>query len=185
MRTVRHRELRRITTDDGTPTGNWLSRWCRVVDGSDRCSPRDTSRSPARIPAWRWALLFQGDDFHGGRLRQSNCRASQRASGTLRPCMPRYPRTTRPCCISCGRMCLAVLIGMAKQMPWAGDDSRVDADHPAAAVDQRAAAVARVQRGVGLDHVVDQVAVMLRSVRPSALTTPAVTVESKPKVSLR
>ena len=48
---------------------------------------------------------------------------------------------------------------MAKQMPWAGlDDRGVDADDPAAAVDERAAAVAGVQGGVGLDDVVHQVA---------------------------
>ena len=38
------------------------------------------------------------------------------------------------------------------------DDRRVDADHLAAAVDQRAAAVAGVEGGVGLNDVVDQVA---------------------------
>ena len=38
------------------------------------------------------------------------------------------------------------------------DDRRVDADDPAPAVEQRPAAVARVERGVGLDDVVDEVA---------------------------
>ena len=38
------------------------------------------------------------------------------------------------------------------------DDRGVDADDPAPAVEQRAAAVARIERGVGLDHVVDEVA---------------------------
>ena len=38
------------------------------------------------------------------------------------------------------------------------DDRGVDADHPAPAVKQRAAAIARVQGGVGLDHVVDEMA---------------------------
>ena len=41
----------------------------------------------------------------------------------------------------------------------AGLDLRVDADHRAARVEQRAAGVAVVDRGVGLDHVVDRVAV--------------------------
>ena len=41
----------------------------------------------------------------------------------------------------------------------AGRDLRVDADHVAARVEQRAAGVALVQGGVGLDHVVDRVAV--------------------------
>ena len=39
-----------------------------------------------------------------------------------------------------------------------GDHGRVDADDPPPAVDERPAAVARVERGVGLDHVVDEVA---------------------------
>ena len=56
------------------------------------------------------------------------------------------------------------------------DDGGVDADDFAARVDQRAAAVAGVEGGVGLDHVVDQRPPTLRKVRPIALTTPAVTV---------
>ena len=38
-----------------------------------------------------------------------------------------------------------------------GDDGGVDADHPAASVDEGAAAVAWIQGGVGLNDVVDQV----------------------------
>ncbi len=33
---------------------------------------------------------------------------------------------------------------------------RIDADHPAAAIKQRTAAIARIQRRIGLDHVIDQ-----------------------------
>ena len=53
-------------------------------------------------------------------------------------------------------MCLAVLIAIAKQSPCAGKHRRVDADHFAARVDQRAAGVAGIERGVGLNDVVDQ-----------------------------
>ena len=50
----------------------------------------------------------------------------------------------------------AMLIGMAKPMPWLLPAHRgVDADDVAARVEQRAAAVARVDRGVGLDQVVE------------------------------
>ena len=37
------------------------------------------------------------------------------------------------------------------------NDGRVHADHPALRVEQRASAIARVERSVGLDHVIDQV----------------------------
>ena len=60
---------------------------------------------------------------------------------------------------------LAVSIGTAKPMPTlpvaaaAGLDLRVDADHAAGGVDQRPAGVARVDRRVGLDDVLDREAV--------------------------
>ncbi len=40
----------------------------------------------------------------------------------------------------------------------AGDDRRIDADHLARRVDERASGVAGIQRGIGLDHVVDHAA---------------------------
>ena len=60
---------------------------------------------------------------------------------------------------------MAVSIGTAKPMPTlpplaaARLDLRVDADHAAGGVEQRAARVARVDRGVGLDDAVDLEAV--------------------------
>ena len=42
----------------------------------------------------------------------------------------------------------------------AHDDGGVDADHLGARVDQRPAGVAGVERGIGLDHVADQAAVL-------------------------
>ena len=60
-------------------------------------------------------------------------------------------------------------------------DGGVDADDAAAAVGERAARVAGVERGVGLDHVVDDAArSAVGSERPSAETTPAVTEPAKP-----
>ena len=60
-----------------------------------------------------------------------------------------------------------VFDGIAKPMPTlpleptagAGLDLRVDADDLAGGVEQRAAGVAGVERGVGLDHVADREAV--------------------------
>ena len=67
--------------------------------------------------------------------------------------------------------------------PDAGDRG-VDADQPARAVDQRAAGVAGVECGVGLDDVLDDARWPTRravgSDRPSALTTPAVTEPVRP-----
>ena len=65
---------------------------------------------------------------------------------------------------------------MLPSLPRVGDDRRVDADHFAAHVEQRTARVARVDRGVGLHHVVGA-AVGDRERRASvALITPIVTV---------
>ena len=50
---------------------------------------------------------------------------------------------------------VAALIGTASPRPIAGD-RRVDADDPAARVGERAAGVARVERRVGLDDVLDE-----------------------------
>ena len=55
------------------------------------------------------------------------------------------------------------------------EDAGVDADQLAARVDQRAAGVARVDRGVGLDEVFVGREPPFR-LRPVALTMPAVTV---------
>ena len=75
------------------------------------------------------------------------------------PCTPMRPRMTLPL-RSCGSRSRTVLIGTAKPMPMfpsaarVGDDRRVDADDLAAQVQQRPARVARVDRRVGLQHVV-------------------------------
>ena len=49
----------------------------------------------------------------------------------------------------------------------AGDDRGVDADHAPAAVDQRAAGIARVQRRIGLHQVLDRpAAAVVGLIRP-------------------
>ena len=55
-------------------------------------------------------------------------------------------------------MRLTMVIGNGKADALGGvNDGRVHADHQPLRIEQRAAAVARVEGGVGLDHVVDQV----------------------------
>ena len=81
-------------------------------------------------------------------------------------------------------MLLAVFTGTAKPMPTeplaraAGGDLRVDPDHAAGAVEQRAAGVAGVDRGVGLDHVEIEKSLGASIWRWTADTMPVVTVWS-------
>ena len=105
--------------------------------------------------------------------------ATRGGSGRAPPAMPIQARRTRPSRISAATIWRVVaLIGHRQPEPDARDRG-VDPDHAAVAVDQRAAGVARVQRGVGLDDVVDDPRRARRSragsERPSAETTPAVT----------
>ena len=71
--------------------------------------------------------------------------------------IPSRPRRTSPCSISCAITARAMLTGTAKPMPMlppVGPENRgVDADQLASRVDQRAARIAGVDRGVGLDEV--------------------------------
>ena len=78
--------------------------------------------------------------------------------------MPRYAWSTRPVRRICATTSFTVLDGTAKPIPTlpvaldpgSGLDLRVDADHLAARVQERATGVARVDRRVGLDDVVDR-----------------------------
>ena len=77
-------------------------------------------------------------------------------SGAGAPATPSQARRTRPVEISSEMIDrVVVLIGTARPSPMPGDRG-VDADHPAGRVGQRAAGVARVEGGVGLDDVVDE-----------------------------
>ena len=76
---------------------------------------------------------------------------------------PRYACSALPLEMIWAATLRTVLIGIAKPMPTfpcssgrPGRDLRGDADHPPLGVDQRAARVAVVDRGVGLDRVVDR-----------------------------
>ena len=66
------------------------------------------------------------------------------------------PRDTRPLALSCGRIADRLVDRDGKaDAARTRADRRVDADHLAARVDQRPAAVAEIDRGVGLDVVVE------------------------------
>ena len=79
-------------------------------------------------------------------------------------------------------MFAARLIGTAKPMPMLplrrGHDGAIDADQPAFRIDQRAAGVAHVDRGVGLDEILvaGDLVEQAECLRPRAETMPIVTV---------
>ena len=83
---------------------------------------------------------------------------------------PSRPRFTEPYLSSWSMMLRAMLTGMAKPMPMlpprARQDGAVDADELAPEVHQRAAGVARIDGGVGLDEVL--VAVRVDAGAPQA-----------------
>ena len=94
---------------------------------------------------------------------------------------PRFSARTRPSAIRAEMIRRVVsLTGTAKPRPTPAT-AGVDADHARLRVGQRAAGVARVQRRVGLDDVLDHPrgrAARVGSDRPTALTAPAVTLPS-------
>jgi len=105
----------------------------------------------------------------------------RRASGRFAPAMPRYPRRTLPSRRSCTTTHFTVSIAVAKQIPCApGMIAVFYADYFAARVHEGAAGIPRIERGIRLQHVVDQTPSLGAQLRPSALTTPAVTVCWKP-----
>ena len=104
-------------------------------------------------------LERRGRDRGRGRAR--------RGSGRVPPTTPRYARRTRPSRISEARIARVVAsIGTASPRPIPGDRG-VDADDAPARIGKRAAGVARVQRGVGLDHVLDEPARLGRRGSPA------------------
>ena len=86
-------------------------------------------------------------------------RAMARAIGTSRPCMTQVAANDPPVLHELGKDPLDHVDRDREADALGGmNDGRVHADHPALRIEQRAAAIARVERSVGLDHVVDQVA---------------------------
>ena len=125
-----------------------------VVGASDRLAVDLVILSP-----WLQAGL------RGRAVRRRRRRRPRRRGPACRRC-GRRGRRARPCrrSGSAARRNLIVVTGTAKPTPEfdaaaVGLDLRVDADHAAVAVEQRAAGVAGVDRGVGLDRVGDREAV--------------------------
>ena len=152
-----------------------------------RPGPGRSDRSPGRSGRWPWppwalALPFgpwpaaaSAVGIHAP-LSTGRLFACLTVGSMVSNRMPRHGRASgwpADACASSGR---AMLIGIAKPMPWLlAGAGRVDADDLAARVEQRAAAVARVDRGVGLDEVVEDGPPSTGMVRPIAEMMPLVT----------
>ena len=148
-----------------------ISRW-RSSTRSMRAPSTDRIRSSGRIPARSAGLPSTtsttstqvAEPGRGAGLRRQRARAAgdaevgaaHAAVATSAPAITRW---------------VASLIGTARPRPDAGDGG-VDAHHAAAAVGERAAGVARVERGVGLDHVVDDARRPGASARAASVRAP-------------
>ena len=126
-----------------------------------------TTRSSARRPAAAAGEAGATSTTSTPRSRPTAA-ATRGGSGRVPPAMPIQARRTRPSRISAEMTPRVVaLMGIGEPEPDAGDRG-VDADDAAVAVDQRAAGVAGVERGVGLDDVVDDPRRLARAGRQRA-----------------
>ncbi len=105
-------------------------------------------RSPARS-----AGLPDGTSMTPTPLFCPSSSARARDSGRPPPTTPRYARRTRPSRSSVATMSSVVALTGHGQAEADPGQRRVDPDQAGPRVDQRAAGVAGVQRGVGLDDV--------------------------------
>ena len=138
----------------------------QLVAVGHRLPSTATTTSPTKIRSP--AVDAHADQPGGvGRAAATRLRTPPRLSArTARRRCPaatphRYPGSIgRPCSMSCGTSRRTVSTGMAKPIPADGAaravDGAVDADQPAAELEQRTARITGVDRGVGLDHVVNR-----------------------------
>ena len=144
-----------------------ISRW-RSSTRSVRVPFTDRIRSSGRMPgAVGGAALHDLDHLDaGGRRRSRRAPAAAPAAGRRR-CRGRRAARGRPTSARAITRWVAALIGTARPRPTPATAVLMP-DHPPAAVRERAARVARVERGVGLDHVVDDAAGAPRARRQRA-----------------
>ena len=174
----------RITT---TSTLLLERRRARPARGSSfdlaRSAGRRTRRSRRRAgcPRPRPGRLRHDLGDQRALARSSSSSASAISGVTFWITTPSQPRVTRPVARSCGQDLLRHVRSASRSRSCCRRrlDRGVDADDLAREVEQRAAGVAGIDRGVGLDEVV--VGRRAPMLRPLALTMPAVTVCSRPK----
>ena len=112
---------------------------------------RSYGLSPARAPG-----VFSVTSYTSAPRAVPRLSDRCRSGSTSFSATPMNPRATRPYCFNCGRTARAWFTGHGEaDVARPRADGRVDADHFAARVDERAAAVAEVDGGVGLDVVVE------------------------------
>ena len=136
------------------PSAGGAGRRCPRSAGRRSATIRSPSRTPARAPGLSGSTDTTSTALSIG---SSWKRTTRRCSGTFCPATPRYDRRTRPSRISFADHEAGGVDRDREADALRRQDHRgVHADHPPARVDQRPARVARVERRVGLDDVVDQ-----------------------------
>src|SRR2546426_913228 len=182
-RFVTNRCVRRSTVSTlPAPMRSPVSKRCRSSMPFTGCPANRTIRSPACTPARLAGPPFSTDSTRTARaLSSSKCRARRRASGRLAPARPRKPRRTLPSFRSCSTTHFTVSIAVAKQMPCAPGMIAVltpitsPCESTSGPPELPGLSAASVCSTSSISRPV-----CARRLRPSALTTPAVTVCWKP-----
>ena len=156
-------------------------RWTSSTVSTGR-SPIATTRSPVCRPAPAAGVAGSTLTISTARVFASpSARASRRSNGRDCPPKPRYARETRPRARSCGTTHVAVSMGTAKLMPCA--IAKTAELMPTTRPRESTSGPPELP-GLSATSVWMMLSmsrpVVLRSERPSALTTPADTVDSKP-----
>ena len=146
--------------DAGTPIGNRVSSRCKSSMLSTGCSPKLTITSSIQMPACcagpsSSRAITSTPDVAGQLVLVDEVRIDRHA-----PAVQSQIAAHHSAMLEQLRQDVAGHVDRDGETDSLRrlDDRRVDADHPAAAVDKRSAAVAGIQGRVGLNDVVDQVA---------------------------
>ena len=153
----------------------------QIVDALDRGVPNLTIRSPSRRPARAAGLFGSIDWISTAAAPRLWWYARRRSSGRRIAPTPSHARRTRTVLQQLAEHPRRGLDGDREADALrARDDRGVDAEHAAAAVEQRAAGVAGVERRGVLDDAVDQPVALAAQAAAERRHTPVDTVDSKP-----
>jgi hypothetical protein len=141
----------------------------------------DSTRSPASTPAWAAGPPGSTSLTRIARAPAPVASARRRGSGTVSAAMPIWARRTRPWAMNSDTANTAVLDATAKQMPWARLIMAVlmPTTSPALETSGPPELPGLSAASVWITSSISRPPTE-RSERPSADTTPAVTVDSKP-----
>ena len=157
--------LRHTVISTRRPIASAIIRFCRAVLETTDSPSTATRMSPVRSPATSAGLPDMTCATRNP-SRRSSLEASGGGKGAWLPAMPSQARRTRPAVISALMMlCVVALIGTARPTPMPATAVFTPTIRPGT-VGQHAAAVARVEGGVGLDHFVHHPAASCRQGPP-------------------